>query len=213
MDPQICVSCPFRVPSSQALLSCSEHARFCCPFWLLSSSQSTVAPTCGPAATRSTTMAHRATYTARRADPARARSLYWRTAVYNPTDEGGGHGPQTPSQSPPQPAQAWAVHLFTEDDITALSCSPPARRQNELWELAHILQVRNWANWELTLALRNRKWSKGHFGWREMQADSCVLIWTWWRFSSFLLLHIFCVFFFPLFQSFNCINVPRPKTW
>lgn len=85
----LCISCPFRVPSSQALLSCSEHARFCCPFWLLSSSQSTMAPTCVPAATRSTTMARRATYTARRADPARARSLYWRTAAYNPTDEGG----------------------------------------------------------------------------------------------------------------------------
>lgn len=102
----LCISCPFRVPSSQALLSCSEHARFCCPFWSLSSSQSTMAPTCGPAATRSTTMARRATYTARRADPVRARSLYWRTAVYNPTDEGGGHGSRTPSQSPPQPAQA-----------------------------------------------------------------------------------------------------------
>uniref|UniRef100_A0A8C1EBI9 Hippocampus abundant transcript 1 protein n=1 Tax=Cyprinus carpio carpio TaxID=630221 RepID=A0A8C1EBI9_CYPCA len=45
---------------------------------------------------------------------------------------------------------------------------------NELWELVQILQVRNWANRELTLALRNRKWSKRHFALhkcREMRAD------------------------------------------
>uniref|UniRef100_A0A671RRM5 Hippocampus abundant transcript 1 protein n=1 Tax=Sinocyclocheilus anshuiensis TaxID=1608454 RepID=A0A671RRM5_9TELE len=48
-----------------------------------------------------------------------------------------------------------AVHLLHK--MTSPSSLVPS--QNELWELVQILQVRNWANRELTLALRNKKWS------------------------------------------------------
>ncbi len=127
----------FRVPSSPALPSCSERAQCCCPCWLLSSSQSTMPSTSGTAATRSTTTAHRATYTVRRVDPARARSLYWRTAAYNPTEEGDGQ--RTPN---PLTIASPNAHVQSTFYIRWHHC-PLVPSQNELWELVQILQVRN----------------------------------------------------------------------
>lgn len=86
-----------RVPSSPALRSCSGPVRCCCLCWWPFSSQSTTPSTCDLGATRSTTTAHRATHTALRAGRARARSLSWRTAAYNHTDEGGRASTPNPS--------------------------------------------------------------------------------------------------------------------
>lgn len=73
-----------------------------------------------------------------------------------PLTRGTGNGPQTPLQSPPQPPQ---THTCSAPLHKMASTSSLVPSQNELWELVQILQVRNWANRELTLALMNRKWS------------------------------------------------------
>ncbi len=165
------------MPSSPALPSCSERAQCCCPCWLLSSSQSTMPSTSGTAATRSTTTAHRVTYTVRRVDPARARSLYWRTAAYNPTEEGDG-------QRTPNPLTI---------------ASPNAHVQSTFYIRWHHCPRRmscgNWCRYYKCVTWPTGIWpwpwgtgsgakdilpctSEGNASWL-----SCVSIQTWWRVS------------------------------